>query len=191
MKREELAEHGTELNFVPQDAVRWLAPSELKTMGSSILSEIFGNYADKRELQKVFESAIIEVPSTPLAPGEDFWFDYTADIGDGFDATFTVAALMAKERLAVDDLDAPLPARVDARARRRPGVPDRLVAGLRGPDGRALPLGPAAGRPPAAHGRAARQPRLVRRADRVPAAVHPGPLGRAAGAPSRSAATGP
>jgi hypothetical protein len=109
VKREELAQHGTELNFVPQDAVRWLAPSELRTMGSSILSEIFGNYADKRELQKVFETAIIEVPATPLEPGEDFWFDYTADIGDGFDATYTVAALMAKERLAVDELDAPLP----------------------------------------------------------------------------------
>ena len=109
MKREELATHGTELNFVPQDAVRWLAPSELKTAGASLLSEIFGNYADKRELQKVFDSALITVPRTQLAPGEDFWFDYTADIGDGFDATYTVAALLAQEELAVEGLSTPLP----------------------------------------------------------------------------------
>ncbi len=108
MKREELAEHYAEVNFVAQDAVRWLAPSELRTYGSSLLSEIFGNYADKRELQKVFEGNLIDLTDVS-GPREDFWFDYTADIGDGFDATYTVAALMAQDALVVDGADQPLP----------------------------------------------------------------------------------
>jgi hypothetical protein len=31
VKRSELAEHFIELNFMPQDACRWLSPSELQT----------------------------------------------------------------------------------------------------------------------------------------------------------------
>ncbi len=111
MKRQDLAEHFVELNFMPQDACRWLAPSELRTLGAQTLSQIFGNYADKRELQKVFESNTIQMPPAdrPLAEGEDFWFDYTADVGDGFEATYTVAALLGQESLAVDGLREPLP----------------------------------------------------------------------------------
>ena len=108
MKREELAEHYAQVNFVAQDAVRWLAPSELRTYGYSLLSEIFGNYADKRELQKVFEGNLLDLSDGP-GPGQDFWFDYTADIGDGFDATYTVAALMAQDSLLVEGSSKPLP----------------------------------------------------------------------------------
>ena len=111
MKRSELADHFVELNFMPQDACRWLSPSELKTLMASTLAMLFGNYADKRELQKVFDSNLIVMPPAdqPLAEGADFWFDYTADVGDGFEATYTVAALMAQERLRVDGIDGALP----------------------------------------------------------------------------------
>ena len=102
VKRAELTEHFVELNFMPQDACRWLSPSELRTFLASTLSMIFGNYADKRELQKVFDSNLITIPAPgeELAEGEDFWFDYTADVGDGFDATYTVAALMGQDDAA-------------------------------------------------------------------------------------------
>ena len=111
MKREELAQHFVELNFMPQAACRWLAPSELRTLGAQTLSQIFGNYADKRELQKVFDSSLITVPAEgeELAEGESLWFDYTADVGDGFEATYTVAALLAQDHLQVDGHDASLP----------------------------------------------------------------------------------
>ena len=68
---------------------------------------LFGNYADKRELQKVFDSNLIVMPPAdqPLAEGGDFWFDYTADVGDGFDATYTVAALLAQPTLHVEGVD--------------------------------------------------------------------------------------
>ncbi len=106
MRRDELAEHVAVLNFEPKDAVRWLSPSELRTYGSSLLSEIFGNYADKRELQKVFDADVVDV-----LPGPDggLWFDYTADTGDGFDATYTVAALMGQPTLAVTGVEGTLP----------------------------------------------------------------------------------
>src|SRR5262245_43845772 len=111
MKRAELAEHFVELNFMPQDACRWLSPSELRTFAAQTLSQIFGNYADKRELQKVFDSNLMQIPPAdqPLAEGEDLWFDYTADIGDGFEATYTVAALLGQESLRVQGLDEALP----------------------------------------------------------------------------------
>ncbi len=111
MKRSELTEHFVELNFMPQDACRWLSPSELKTLMSSTLALLFGNYADKRELQKVFDSNLIVMPPAdqPLAEGADFWFDYTADVGDGFDATYTVAALMGQPSLRVEGIDDELP----------------------------------------------------------------------------------
>ena len=111
MKRSELTEHFIELNFMPQDACRWLSPSELKTLMSSTLALLFGNYADKRELQKVFDSNLIVMPPAdqPLAEGGDFWFDYTADVGDGFEATYTVAALMGQPSLRVEGIDGALP----------------------------------------------------------------------------------
>jgi hypothetical protein len=111
VKRAELAEHFIELNFEPQDACRWLSPSELRTFLASTLSMIFGNYADKRELQKVFDSNLITIPAEgeELAEGEDLWIDYTADVGDGFEATYTVAALLGQDTLRVDGYDGELP----------------------------------------------------------------------------------
>ena len=81
----------------------------------------------------------------------------------------------AGSRSAVEGLDAAAAARADAGARRRPGLPDGLVEGLRGPHRRPLPLGDAGGHAAAADAGAARQPRLVRRPHGVPAPVHPGP----------------
>ncbi len=138
---------------------------------------IFGNYADKRELQKVFDSNLIVMPPAdqPLPEGGDFWFDYTADVGDGFEATYTVAALLGQDSLQRRGPRRRAAARADAGARRRPGLPAGLVEGLRGPHRRPLPLGHAAGHAAAADAGAARQPRLVRRPHGVPAPVHPGP----------------
>lgn len=45
-------------------------------------------------------------PSEPLAP-VDLWLDYTADLGDGFDATYSVALLLAEDKLTVDGHDLP------------------------------------------------------------------------------------
>ncbi|KGJ80398.1 hypothetical protein GY21_02790 [Cryobacterium roopkundense] len=99
MKRAELARHDKELGFVPRDAVRWLAPGQLfRTAVQVALAEIFANYGDKRELQEVFSKEPLRLKERPRG---DLWIDYTADLGDGFDSTATVAALLSENHLTV------------------------------------------------------------------------------------------
>jgi hypothetical protein len=75
----------------------------------TLLSAVFADYADKREIQQGFESYVVTVPPELHDPEGDFWFDYAADTGDGFDATFTVAALLARPSLCVEGVDGELP----------------------------------------------------------------------------------
>jgi hypothetical protein len=82
------------LGFVRQPAVRWLSPGLLMRSGVEVLvSGAFGKFADKRELQTQ--------PQEDLhcsADGE-LWVDYLSDTGDGFDATYTMAWLLAQDTL--------------------------------------------------------------------------------------------
>jgi hypothetical protein len=83
------------LDFEPQPAVRWLAP---RVLGSAalkvVLSGVFGAYADKRELQAAFPQDVID-----HSTGDEVWVDYVSDVGDGFDATYSIAWLLAQEKL--------------------------------------------------------------------------------------------
>lgn len=98
------------LGFNPQDAVRWLAPPELARAGvKAVLSAVFADYADKREIQANFEQKVIWVPGAPPDSEGDCWFDYVADLGDGFDATYTIASLLAEESVTAQDTQYPLP----------------------------------------------------------------------------------
>ena len=86
-----LREHARALGFTPQDQVRWLAPGELlRTAVKVVLSSLFADYADRREVQ-----AALPATTLTLAPDADggLWFDHVADLGDGFDSTYTVARL--------------------------------------------------------------------------------------------------
>ncbi|TDQ01312.1 metallophosphoesterase family protein [Labedaea rhizosphaerae] len=88
-----------ELGFQPQKAVRWLSPAVLIGTGiKSLVAEIFGSYADKRELQASLPQKILHHQD-----GDDLWFDFVADLGDGFDATMSVASLLAAEQLTMPD----------------------------------------------------------------------------------------
>ncbi len=61
-----------------------------------MLSKIFGAYNDKREQM----SAIDPDGYLDLSQGRDeVWVDYVSDTGDGFAATYAVAALLAREEL--------------------------------------------------------------------------------------------
>lgn len=88
----------SELGFRIRRPVQWLSPKELVQTGLRVvLSGIFGAYADKRELQAVMSAS---------RPGDhtgadDLWIDYVADLGDGFDATYTVARLLAAPTLDI------------------------------------------------------------------------------------------
>ncbi|MDT7637407.1 MAG: hypothetical protein QOC83_1695 [Pseudonocardiales bacterium] len=100
-----------DLGFTPQPRVRWLAPGMLARTGLAVaISEVFGAFADRRELQRAESGAPLDLSTGNAATGnaasgagDEFWLDYVADIGDGFDGATTVAS-----QLAADELELPL-----------------------------------------------------------------------------------
>ncbi|MET0424690.1 MAG: metallophosphoesterase [Actinoplanes sp.] len=88
-----------ELGFTPKRPVGWLAPLLLLSTGlRALLALLFGAYLDKRELQNALDDDWFDESAT--ADGE-IWLDYVADLGDGFDATYSVAYLLAQPELPV------------------------------------------------------------------------------------------
>ncbi len=94
-----LRRHARDLGFTPADQVRWLSPAELaRTTVTAGLGAVFADYTDRRETQAALPASPLEVPAD--ADG-GVWWDYVADTGDGFDATFTVVSLLAQRGLDV------------------------------------------------------------------------------------------
>ncbi len=84
-----------QVGFVRKPMVRWLDPRQLlDTAARVVLSGIFGTYSDKRELQALMPSEVYD-----RSNHEELWLDYVADLGDGWDPTYTVATLLANEGL--------------------------------------------------------------------------------------------
>lgn len=97
----------------------WFSPSLLlRLLWRVILSDLFGQYADRR----LIVAALDTVPTGELVdraqqfmPGRNnqeiwslkadeegaVWVDFVADLGDGFDATYAIASLLAQEKLSV------------------------------------------------------------------------------------------
>jgi hypothetical protein len=87
-----------DLGFVRRPMVRWLDPHQLvDTAVRVLLSGVFSAYADYRELQAL-EPA--EMPDR--SDQADLWLDYVADLGDGWNSTYTVARLLATEGLKLE-----------------------------------------------------------------------------------------
>lgn len=103
----------------------WFAPGLLaKLLKRVVVSEMFGQYADRRLLVAALDPVKDEeltlrarqfFPGTPFAdesqrpptvftPDQDgaIWIDFVADLGDGFDSTFAVASLLARDKLTAD-----------------------------------------------------------------------------------------
>ncbi len=102
-----------QVKFTPQPMVDWLNPRQLISTGMKTMTAMtFGAYADKREMQ-----AAMAVPPAPgalynvdydytLEDGaarDELWFDYAADTGDGFAATYTMARLLAGDIAAANE----------------------------------------------------------------------------------------
>jgi len=87
-----------DLGFARRHMVRWFDPHQLvDTAVRVLLSGLFSSYADNREMQALVPG---EVPDRSGAA--DLWLDYVADLGDGWNSTYTVARLLAAESLEVD-----------------------------------------------------------------------------------------
>jgi hypothetical protein len=94
-----------QLGFERQEFVRWFHPVELLRAGLyALLGSLFGSFADKREIQAALNAPDVKRfrQYARAAPKGDFWFDFVADIGDGFDATYSIAYLLAQKELAVE-----------------------------------------------------------------------------------------
>ncbi len=102
--------------------VGWYEPALLARVGTrTIISSVFGQYADQRLIQAATDVAPIETiinrynfsdirsedPERRVSVGENgaFWIDYIADIGDGFLPTYTTAYLLAQPRLDIKDTE--------------------------------------------------------------------------------------
>src|SRR5262249_25818406 len=103
--------------MLPQ-MVSWYDPRLLARVGiRTLVSSVFGQYADQRLMQAVTDTAEgAELigrddycankgggPQQWLRVGETgaYWIDYIADVGDGFEPTYTLAYLLAQDRLEV------------------------------------------------------------------------------------------
>ncbi|WP_429387171.1 hypothetical protein [Paenarthrobacter sp. TE4293] len=107
-----------------------LARTALKVAAATV----FADFGDKRELEGSFPADFLRLDKLPAAgqpaqppvssrglpspadlqeeraagPGTSaMWIDFAADLGDGFDATYTVASLLAQDKLAVDGHELP------------------------------------------------------------------------------------
>ena len=92
-----------DLPFPRRTCVRWFSPRQLlQTAKFVALSSIFGAYADKREIQ----ATSTPPPFHDHSEGSELWLDYVSDVGDGFDATYSIAYLLAQPKLDVRRPDA-------------------------------------------------------------------------------------
>jgi hypothetical protein len=94
---------------------RWFNPLLLsKLLLRVLLSDVFGQYADRRlmiaaldtaEPQEHFDRARAACLSTDSDGAA--WIDFVADMGDGFDATYAMASLLAQDSLVVSGMALP------------------------------------------------------------------------------------
>jgi hypothetical protein len=96
-----------QLGFTPRRGVPWLSPPLLAgTAVRVVMAGLFGAYLDKRELQNALDWKIFDESDAVDETGE-LWLDYIADLGDGFNATYSIAYLLAQPRLTVDGTELP------------------------------------------------------------------------------------
>ncbi len=107
--------------------VRWYDPRLLTRIGiRTMVSNVFGQYADQRLIQAATDQAdsvalkarydyrdptqADPMHKVALDDKGAFWIDYISDVGDGFESTYTMAYLLAIDKLKVPGLAVPLPA---------------------------------------------------------------------------------
>lgn len=88
----------------------WFKPILLaKLLLNVIVSEMFGQYADRRLVHAALDKQTPEEARARSDVSEelrredgDVWIDYIADLGDGFDATYAMAYLLAQPDIEVE-----------------------------------------------------------------------------------------
>jgi len=93
---------------------RWYSPSRLASIAVRVaVSTVFGAFADRREAIAAARSldpvAIDPAWDYSAASKSDFWFDFLADTGDGWNSTYAMARLLAQPELKPAGAATPLP----------------------------------------------------------------------------------
>lgn len=105
--------------YKPRSSSRWLSPPQLVIAGyRQVIAGLFESFADRRDSLETRPNVVLAHPDVdvarpakangerptvrPLFPdgkpkgdSDGFWFDYVADLGDGFNATYSVAEEIA------------------------------------------------------------------------------------------------
>lgn len=90
------------LGFLRQPRVRWLSPPILAKAAVEVsVSATFGKLADKREMETAPQAVF------DYSGREKLWIDYLSDTGDGWEATCTMAWLLARDSLSYGELALP------------------------------------------------------------------------------------
>ncbi len=89
--------------------VSWFAPKMLfQTAVKVAISGLFGNYADKREMEaaladRATDEKELNNMAADYAHRDEMWIDFVSDTGDGFNSTFSVARTIAQPELRIKD----------------------------------------------------------------------------------------
>jgi hypothetical protein len=84
--------------------VRWFDPVQLAGTAIQVaVSSLFGSYSDKREIQAALAPGA--QANRDHSGGDELWIDYVADLGDGFEPTYTVASLHSRPKLVLPGAD--------------------------------------------------------------------------------------
>lgn len=88
---------GDELGFTPRKRLRWLSVGLLlHTAKAVVMSEAFGSFVDRRELEAIQPTDPETLDIVDLSDRPEVWVDYVSDPGDSFDATVAIAALAGR-----------------------------------------------------------------------------------------------
>lgn len=90
----------TAMEFEQKKMVNWFEPAQLASTGlKAIISGTFAHYADKRDLEAALDREEKPIDFSANEIGEmsdEIWFDYISDTGDGFNSTYSVASMAAR-----------------------------------------------------------------------------------------------
>jgi hypothetical protein len=86
--------------------VGWYAPLQLIRTGFSVaVSTLFGRNSDYRLLEALAAPKDFLPDEPPCRRDEDFWIDYIADLGDGWNSTYAIACAAAQPELTASCAD--------------------------------------------------------------------------------------
>jgi hypothetical protein len=97
-------EYGPLVEVTQEAPVSWLDPVGLIRTGiKTVQAAMFGTFADKREVIAALhpEDVKVEKPALDHSDCDEIYFDYIADTGDGWNATYSIACLAGEKVLRV------------------------------------------------------------------------------------------